>query len=70
MVRGLCFFKSQSVSIAAAAGDKNVYYIAPEEYYGADSRLCTVDGTHPNDLGFYRMAKAIYPVMKKMLKAD
>lgn len=60
----------QTYENAVAAGDKNVYYIAPEEYYGADSRLCTVDGTHPNDLGFYRMAKAIYPVMKKMLKAD
>lgn len=56
---------------AMKAGDKNVYYIPPEEFYGKkDSRLCTIDGEHPNDLGFYRMAEAIYPVMKKMLKIN
>lgn len=54
---------------AVAAGDRNVYYIAPEEYWGKrDCRLYTVDRTHPNDLGFYRMAEAIFPVMKKMLR--
>lgn len=56
---------------AIAAGDKNVYYIPPEEYFGEkDCRLYTVDRTHPNDLGFYRMAEAIYPVMRKMLDID
>ena len=28
---------------------------------------CTVDKCHPNDLGFYRMAQAVYPVLKKYL---
>ena len=28
---------------------------------------CTVDGCHPNDLGFYRMAMAMYPVLKMLL---
>lgn len=49
-------------------GDKNVYFIdgdslfAGEEYDG-----CTVDGCHPNDLGFYRMAKGILPILKEIL---
>ncbi len=29
-------------------------------------QYCTVDATHPNDLGFYQMAKRIYPVLKEM----
>ena len=28
---------------------------------------CTVDGIHPNDLGFYRMAEAIFPVLQEAL---
>ena len=28
---------------------------------------CTVDGCHPNDLGFYRMAMKMLPVMQALL---
>lgn len=56
---------------ALASGDKNVYYIDGETFFGEEDRtLCTIDITHPNDLGFYRMAKTILPVMKKMLGTD
>ena len=53
---------------AVAEGDKNVYFIDgadvyPKEYRGA----CLVDGTHPNDLGMYFVANAIYPVLKDAL---
>lgn len=45
-----------------------MYYIDGESLFGADDRdLCTIDRTHPNDLGSYRMAKAILPVIKKMI---
>lgn len=41
-------------------GDKNVYFIDGAELFdGDDWDSCTVDGTHPNDLGFYRMAMRI-----------
>ena len=30
--------------------------------------MCTVDGCHPNDLGFYKMAKAIAPVLAEKIK--
>ena len=52
---------------ARAAGDSNVYFIAGKTLFGKEDRInCTVDGTHPNDLGFYRMAKKIYAKMKKI----
>ena len=28
----------------------------------------TVDGCHPNDLGFYRMYRTVLPVLRKALK--
>ena len=49
-------------------GDKNVYFVDGETFFGDEDRqLCTIDMTHPNDLGFYRMAKTILPVMKEIL---
>lgn len=37
-----------------------VKFLDGAELFGTDSReCCTVDGTHPNDLGFYRMAKKV-----------
>lgn len=54
---------------AVDTGDKNVYFINGKTIYTDDNRdACTVDGCHPNDLGFFRMAKAIEPIMKKALK--
>jgi len=45
---------------ALAAGDKNVYFVDGGELFeGEEWDGCTVDGTHPNDLGFYRMAMRI-----------
>lgn len=32
------------------------------------SECCTVDGVHPNDLGFYRMAEAVFPVLREALE--
>ena len=45
---------------ARANGDEKVYFIDGETLFGEEDReLCTVEGIHPNDLGFYRMAKKI-----------
>ena len=30
---------------------------------------CVVDTDHPNDLGFYRMAEAMYPYLKRLLES-
>jgi len=50
------------------SGDGNLYYIDGESLFGnGDHDACTVDGTHPNDLGFYRMAERIRPVLARAL---
>ena len=49
-------------------GDKNVYYIDGDSLFAGDEYdSCTVDGCHPNDLGFYRMAQGIVPILKEIL---
>ena len=53
---------------ALARGDQNVYYLDSEEFFGTvDREQCTVDRVHPNDLGFYRMAEVVEPVLRQML---
>ena len=53
---------------AIAAGDRHVYFIDGETLFGAvDREACTVDGCHPNDLGFYRMYERVLPVLRKAI---
>lgn len=53
---------------AVATGDKNVWFIDGETLFGTTDRdACTVDGTHPNDIGFLRMADTIEPVLRQAL---
>lgn len=54
---------------AIRGGDKNVWFIDGETLFGAEDRdACTIDGCHPNDLGFYRMYRVILPVLRQTLK--
>ncbi len=47
---------------ALKRGDEKVWFVDGETLFGSTDRdACTVDGVHPNDLGFLRMAKAIRP---------
>lgn len=49
-------------------GDENVYFVDGQKLFGKEDREnCYVDGCHPTDLGFYRMAKEIYKVIKKLI---
>ena len=53
---------------AKVAGDENVYFIDGSTLFGKNNRdACTVDGCHPNDLGFMRMAEVIRPVLERAL---
>lgn len=55
---------------ALDSGDKNVYFIDGETFFGDfDRELCTVDTVHPNDLGFYKMASVVEPVIKSILES-
>ncbi|MFP4027222.1 MAG: SGNH/GDSL hydrolase family protein [Candidatus Brocadiia bacterium] len=38
-------------------GDENVHFVDGSDLLGQDADECTVDGAHPNDLGFMRMAQ-------------
>lgn len=53
---------------AVAAGDRNVYFLDGHTFYDtAGAENCRADHTHPNDLGMWCMAKAIAPVLEKLL---
>ena len=50
-------------------GDENLWYVDGSAMFDGDVELeCTVDGTHPTDLGFYFMARAMRPALEEMLK--
>ncbi len=57
---------------AVLAGDKNVYFIDGELFFknDPDRELCFIDTVHPNDLGFFKMASVIEPVIKEILEAQ
>ena len=53
---------------AVRSGDQNVYFIDGYSLFGGEGRDgCTVDGCHPNDLGFYRMADVIGGLIGRLL---
>ncbi len=49
-------------------GDKHLFYVSAKDLLGADTEA-TVDGTHPTDLGFLRMADAIEPALRRALNS-
>lgn len=54
--------------MAKQRGD-NVYFVDGCDFFPSPMKdLFCVDNLHPNDLGHYYMAKAIYPVLAKALK--
>jgi hypothetical protein len=59
----------QTYADAVGAGDKKVWFIDGETLFGTEDRdACTVDGCHPNDLGFYRMFRTILPTLEQALQ--
>ena len=57
----------ETFQMAQASGDRNVYFIDGASLFGDDGMDCTTDGCHPTDLGFYRMAEKIIPVLRAAL---
>jgi hypothetical protein len=55
-----------------AAGDENLYFVdcfgCFGEMYGGECG--TMDITHPDSLGFLRMAERVYPVLKEILEKN
>lgn len=53
---------------AVADGDRHVHFIDGFTLFGDDGRdACTVDGTHPNDLGFRKMYETVLPVLRRAI---
>lgn len=50
------------------AGQRRLFYVPAAKLIGTDGEA-TVDGSHPTDLGFVRMADAIEPVLRRALKS-
>jgi len=49
-------------------GDRNVYYIDGQSIFrGKYTNMCTVDGSHPTDLGFALMADAIEAELQRAM---
>ena len=54
---------------AIGQGDQNVYYIDGASIFrGPFEDCCTVDGCHPNDLGFSKMADAVGAILKRAMR--
>jgi len=51
------------------SGQRKVFYVRAARLIGDDGEA-TVDGTHPTDLGFVRMADAIEPALRRALRAS
>ncbi len=51
-------------------GDDLVAYIAGEDFFGHEvpHDACVVDSDHPNDLGFWQMAKTLYEPLRALLE--
>ena len=49
------------------AGDEHIYFCDGEEIAGTDFES-TVDGVHPTDLGFMRMAEKLTPIIAELVK--
>lgn len=54
---------------ARKAGDERCELVDGATLFGAQEwQACTVDGCHPNDLGFYRFAQRMYPALRHLLR--
>ena len=56
------------VATRRRAGDANLHFCNGSGLLGDDADECTVDGIHPNDLGFMRMARGLESVIRPLLK--
>jgi len=61
-------FERKTVGSLRKRGDKNIYALDGSKLMGADFEECTVDGAHPTDLGFMRIADNLTPVLRKLIK--
>jgi len=58
----------ETYEYAKKSGDMNVFFIDGSTIFPKEDFVnCTMDNCHPNDLGFYFMAKKLYEIIKEIL---
>lgn len=62
-------FQRQTVEMFRSSGDANIFFYDGSTLLGDDFDECTVDGIHPTDLGFLRIANGLEPVLRGILGA-
>ena len=60
-------FQENLVKEKKENGDDNIYFLDGSSIPGADYFECTVDGSHPDDLGSYRIAEALIESIVEIL---
>ncbi|CAG7635272.1 SGNH/GDSL hydrolase family protein [Paenibacillus allorhizosphaerae] len=60
-------FGRELVEKLQEGGDRNIAFQDGDVLLGEDFEECTVDGSHPNDLGFRRMADGLTPILHALL---
>lgn len=60
-------FQKNFVEERKTKGDDNIYFLDGSTILGEDYFECTVDGSHPTDLGSNRIADALMPAIEKIL---
>ena len=64
-----CDIIYKTYSNALNSGDKNVYFIDGMSFFSGEHQAeMTIDGVHPNDAGFLRMADSIGAVIRHVLE--
>jgi lysophospholipase L1-like esterase len=58
----------QVVQVRISRGDSNLFLVDGARLLGTNPGDGLVDGGHPNDLGFYRIAEGLAPVLRSALK--
>lgn len=58
---------TEQMEVLRKKGVKNLYFIKEDSFLGTDHEG-TIDGAHPNDLGFDRILKKYKPAIGKILK--
>ena len=61
-------YQKKYVAALRKKGDKNIFFHDSEGIFGIEDHECTVDGCHPTDLGFLRIADGLEPTFRKLLK--
>ncbi len=60
--------QANTVKAFRKQGDRRIFFLDGSTMLGSDFDECTVDGVHPTDLGFLRMARRMETVIRKILR--